>query len=138
VPVYYDLQSSLKGRVIEVALTKGSYCRKTGRQYEFNRDEGAWQSKVVGYVESTAASERCDGCVVGSVPRQKIVSPPRAGNLRLTGSVRTISCFKSRLRSLLLSLREGNSCNQQVGVEIGWDEIKRRTTPMWLRVSFEM
>jgi hypothetical protein len=40
--------------------------------------------------------------------------------------------------SITLSLREGNSCNQHVGVEIGWEEIKRRTAPLWLRVSYEM
>ena len=40
--------------------------------------------------------------------------------------------------SILLSFREGNSCNLHLGVEIGWEEIKRRTTPLWLRVSYEM
>ena len=40
--------------------------------------------------------------------------------------------------SITLSLREWNSCNQHVGVEIGWEEIKRRTAPLWLRVSYEM
>jgi hypothetical protein len=40
--------------------------------------------------------------------------------------------------SITLSLREGNSCNQHVGVEIGWEEIKRLTAPLWLRVSYEM
>ena len=40
--------------------------------------------------------------------------------------------------SINLNLEERNSCNQHVGVEIGWDEIKRRTSPLWLRVSFEM
>ena len=39
---------------------------------------------------------------------------------------------------ITLTLREGNSCNQHVGVEIGWEEIKRLTAPLWLRVSYEM
>jgi hypothetical protein len=241
VSTYYDLTSSFKGNVIELALTKGNYCRKAGRRYEFRRHAGTWQSKVVGYVESTAGSGRCDGCAVGSGAtysvRSQIADPPgqpsRAGNLRLTGSVRNISCSKDgdnvrcdaalnlnftntgstpliilqpqgeyefwhggtslalsekesrtnsfvydlngwpsvyqfpsyqKLAKLLdqsvpptgitrvlpanaswnwetsiaLVLQEGNSCNQQVGVEIGWEEIKRRPAPLWLRVSYEM
>ena len=103
VPEYYDLTSSFKGSVIEVALTKGNYCRKAGRLYEFRRQAGAWQLKVAGYIESTAVGGgRCDGCAIGSgavysVRRQITAppaSPPRAGKLRLTGSVRKISCSK--------------------------------------------
>ena len=239
---YYELTSSIKGSVIEVALTKGNYCRKSGRRYEFRRQAGAWQSKFVGYLESsTLSGDRCDGCAVGpganySVRRQITDSPasaPSTDNLRLTGSVGKISCSKdgryvrckaelnlkftntsntsliilqpqgefefwhggtslalsekesstnlfvydfsawpsiyrfpmyqslanlldqrvpptgitrvllpsaswSWDTSITLSLQEGNSCNQGVGVEIGWDEIKRRNTPLWLRVSYEM
>ncbi|HEY0729170.1 MAG TPA: hypothetical protein VGD38_13920, partial [Pyrinomonadaceae bacterium] len=40
--------------------------------------------------------------------------------------------------SITLNLQEGNTCNHRVGVEIGWEEIKRRTAPLWLRVSYEM
>ena len=40
--------------------------------------------------------------------------------------------------SIQLSFREGNSCNLHLGVEIGWEEIKRRAAPLWLRVSYEM
>ena len=40
--------------------------------------------------------------------------------------------------SITLNLREVNSCDQHVGVEIGWNEIKQRTSPLWLRVSYEM
>lgn len=40
--------------------------------------------------------------------------------------------------SIMFKLAEGNSCDQHVGVEIGWEEIKQRTTPLWLRVSYEM
>ena len=40
--------------------------------------------------------------------------------------------------SIRLALREGNTCNMHVGVEIGWEEIKRRNAPLWLRVSYEM
>lgn len=241
VPEYYDLTSSFKGSVIEVALTKGNYCRKAGRRYEFRRKAGAWQSNFVGYIESTAGDGRCDGCTVGSGATHSVfpqiaapaASLPHAGNLRLTGSVRKISCStdadyircKAELNlkftnlgstsliilqpqgdyqfwhggtslalsekesdansfvyqfsawpsvykfpmyknlanlldrsvppigitrvllpsaswswdtSIMLSLREGNSCNQHVGVEIGWEEIKRRRTPLWLRVSYEM
>jgi len=241
VPEYYDLTSSFKGNVIEVALTKGNYCRKNGSRYEFRRQAGAWQSKFLGYVESMAVGDRCDGCAVGSGATYPVLmkntahppSPPRTGNLRLTGSVRKVSCAKAadfirckaelnlrftntgstsliivqpqgeyefwhggtslalsekeastnsfvydssawpsiykfpmyqKLATLLdqsgppigitrvlrpsvswswdtsitLSLREGNSCNQRVGVEIGWEEIKQRTTPLWLRVSYEM
>ena len=237
VPEYYDLTSSFKGGVVEVALTKGNYCRKSGRRYEFRRHAGAWQSKVVGYVESTALGDRCEGCTVGSGAtysvHNKDASPPRTGDLRLTGSVQKISCSKEagyvrcqaglNLKftntgttsliilqpqgeyefwhggtslalsekesstnsfvydagawpsfyktpmyqslanlldqrvpptgitrvllpsaswnwdtSIMLSLREGNSCNQHVGVEIGWEEIKRQTTPLWLRVSYEL
>ena len=241
VPEYYDLSSSFKGSVIEIALTKGNYCRKAGRRYEFRRHAGAWQSKVVGYIEATTVGDRCDGCAIGSgvtysVPRrvtEPAGPPPRTGNLTLTGSVGKISCSKdvdfvrckaelnlkftntggtslimlqpqgeyefwhggsslalsekesgtksfvydfsawpsiykfpsyqrlaNRLdqsvpptgitrvllpsaswswdTSILLSFREGNSCNLHLGVEIGWEEIKRRTTPLWLRVSYEM
>ena len=245
VPEYYDLTSSFKGSVIEIALTKGNFCRKAGQRYEFRRQAGAWQSKVVGYVGSTDPSSRCDACAAGSgvtysvdhqFPNPRASSktePPRAGNLSLTGSVRKISCSKdadyvlckvemnlefsntgntsliivqpqgeyefwhggttlalsekeSRANSFVynvsawpsiykfpiyknlanlldqsvppagitrvllpsaswswdtsitLSVREGNYCNQHVGVEIGWEEIKRRTAPLWLRVSFEM
>ena len=242
VPEYYDLTSSFRGSVIEVALTKGNYCRKVGRRYEFRRQARAWQSKVVGYVESTASgSDRCDTCAVGSGVTYSALgqiiappaSPPHAGNLRLTGSVRKISCSKdadyirckadlnltftntgntsliilqpqgeyefwhggtflalsekesitnsfvydtsawpsiykepmyqslanaldrrvpptgitrvllpsanwSWDTSITLSLGERNSCNQRVGVEIGWEEIKRRNIPLWLRVAYEM
>lgn len=241
VPEFYDLASSFKGSKIEAALTKGNYCRKSGRRYEFRRKAGAWQSRVIGYVESTGMGDRCDGCVVGSGATYSVLrqitnppaSPPRAGNLRLTGSVRKTSCSKdadyvrckaelnlkftntgsmpviilqpqgeyefwhggtslalsekesgtnsfvysvsgwpsvyefpiyqslanlldqsvpptgitrvllpsaswSWDTSITLSLREWNSCNQHVGVEIGWEEIKRRTAPLWLRVSYEM
>ena len=241
---YYDLSSSFKDGVIEIALTKGNYCRKAGRRYEFRRRAGAWESRVAGYVESTAGGDRCEGCAVGSgitysvdgqfpVPSSSSKTESRAGNLRLTGSVRKISCSKdadyvrckaelnlkftntgstsliilqpqgeyefwhggtslalsekeSRTNSFVynfgawpsiykfpmyrnlanvldqsappagltrvlqpsaswswdtsiaLSLREGNTCNQHVGVEIGWEEIKRRTAPLWMRVSYEM
>jgi len=241
IPEYYDLISSFKDSVIELALTKGNYCRKAGHRYEFRRDVKTWQSRVVGYVESTAVGGRCDGCVAGSGAtyslRSQIEEPSaqasRAGNLRLTGSVRNISCSRDaeyvrcdvalnlkftnvgsppliilqpqgdyefwhggsslalserdsrthslvydlnhwpsvyqspeyqKLASLLdqsappggitrvlpanaswnwetsipLVLQEGNSCNQHVGVEIGWEEIKRRPAPLWLRVSYEM
>jgi hypothetical protein len=37
-----------------------------------------------------------------------------------------------------MNLQEGNTCDQHVGVEIGWEDIKRRTAPLWLRVSYEM
>lgn len=245
VPEFYDLTSSFKGNVIEVALTKGNFCKMAGRRYEFRRQRGTWQSKVVGYVELTGGGGRCDGCAIGSgvtytvdrqfpdVPASLKTEPPRAGTLRLTGAVRKISCSKDanyvrckaevkltftntgsmpliilqpqgeyefwhgrttlalsekeshaksfvydstawpsiykfpmyeNLANLLdqsipatgitrvllpsaswswdtsikLSLQEGNSCNQHVGVEIGWAEIKRRTAPLWLRVSYEM
>lgn len=240
VPEFYDLSSDFKGNKIEVALMKGNYCRKIGRRYEFRRQARAWQSKVVGYVESTG-SGRCDGCAVGSGMTYSVdrvfpappAPPPRAGNLRLTGSVRKVSCSKDtnyirckvdvnltftntgsasliilqpqgeyelwhggttlalsekeshanslvyefgawpsvykfpmykNLANLLdqsvppagitrvlpsnaswnwdtsikLSLQERNSCNQHVGVEIGWEEIKKLTAPLWLRLSYEM
>lgn len=241
VPEFYDLTSFFKGNVIEVALMKGNYCRQMGPRYEFRRRAGAWQSKVVGYIESNNVDGRCEGCAVGSgetywVRRKNTdpaAAPPRADNLRLTGSVRKISCSKEtdRVRckadvnltftntgstsliilqpqgeyefwhggttlalsekesransfvyvvsawpsiykfpmyknlanlldqsvppagvtrvlssnaswswdtSITLSLQERNSCNQHVGVEIGWDEIKKRTAPLWLRLSYEM
>ena len=240
VPEFYDLSSFFKGKVIEVALMKGNYCKKVGRQYEFRRQAGAWRPKVSGYVESTG-SGRCDGCAVGSGMTYSVdrvipgppAAQPRAGDLRLTGSVRKISCSKDtdiirckvdvnltftntgstsliilqpqgeyelwhggttlalsenessaksfvydfsawpsiykfpmyrNLANLLdqsvppagitqvlpsnaswswdtsitLSLQERNSCNQHVGVEIGWEEIKKRTAPLWLRLSYEM
>ena len=40
--------------------------------------------------------------------------------------------------SITLSLQERNSCNSRVGVEIGWEEIKGLTDPLWLRLSYEM
>jgi hypothetical protein len=239
VPEYYDLTSSFKGSVIELALTKGNYCWKSGPRYEFRREAGAWHSKVVGYIESTSLGDRCYGCAVGSgltysvKNTERPASPLRTGNLRLTGSVRKINCSKEteyvqckaelNLKfnntgsrsliilqpqgeyefwhggtslalsekesstnsfvydseawpsfyrfpmyqtlanlldqsapptgvtrvllpnaswnwdtSIMLSLREVNSCNQHVGVEIGWNEIKQRTSPLWLRVSYEM
>lgn len=245
VPEYYDLTTSFKRGVIEVALTKGNFCKKAGQRYEFRRQAGAWQSKVTGFVRSIGVAARCDGCVVGSGETDSVdhqfpvpstsskTEPPRAGNLSLTGSVRKISCSKNadhvrckadvNLKftntgstsliilqpqgeyelwhggttlalsekeslansfvyhlgawpsvykfpmyqnlanvldqsvppagvtrvllpsaswnwdtSITLALREGNYCNQHVGVEIGWDEIKRRTVPLWLRVSYEM
>ena len=242
VPEFYDLTSTFKGSVIEVALVKGNYCIKSGQRYEFRRKAGAWQAKVIGSVETgSSISGRCDGCVIGSGVTYSIrrqiknppASPPRAGNLLLTGSVRKISCAKdadyvrctvelnlkftntastpliilqpqgeytfwqggrylalseeeSRANSFVynvrgwpsvyetpmyqnlanlldqstpptgitrvlppnaswswdtsitLNLQEGNTCNQHVGVEIGWEELKRRTAPLWLRVSYEM
>jgi hypothetical protein len=241
VPEFYDLSSSFKGSVIEVALMKGNYCRKAGRRYEFRRRAGTWQAKAVGYVEGTLIGGRCEGCVVGSGATYSVrgqtterpASLPRAGNLRLTGSVRKISCAKdadyvrckvelnltftntgstsliilqphgqyelwqgatslalsekeSRMNSFVydfsawpsvyrfpiyqelanlldqsappagitrvlepsaswswdtsitLSFLEANTCNQHVGVEIGWEGIKRRTAPLWMRVSYEM
>lgn len=245
VPEYYDLSSSFKDNVVEVALTKGNYCRKAGRRYEFRRHNQAWQSKVIGYVQSTGGSGRCDGCAIESGAAYSVAAqfpsndsatenqPARVDNLRLTGSVQKISCSKdadyvrckaelslkftntgnmsliilqphgdyefwhgattlaltekaSRANSfvysvgawpsfyqspeyqnlaklldqpappegstrvllpgaswnwdtsVMLSLQDGNSCNQHVGVEIGWEEIKRRPEPLWLRVSYEM
>jgi hypothetical protein len=239
VPEYYDLSSTFKGSAIELALTRGNFCVRSGRRYEFRGNAGTWQAKVIGEVESgTIAGGRCDGCVVGSgatysVRPKRPASPPRAGNLRLTGSVGRISCAKDadyvgcnielnlkftntsgtpviilqpqgeyalwhgatslapseqesrtnslvysaggwpsvdkspmyeRLANLLdqttppkqitrvlppsaswtwdtsitLNLHEGSTCNQHVGVEIGWDAIKQRTTPLWLSVSSEL
>jgi len=242
VPEYYDLSSTFKGSAIEMALTKGNYCVKSGRQYEFRRKARKWEARVVGDVDSgTIGGGRCDGCVVGSGAtysvRRQIADPPapppRADNLRLTGSVRKTSCSKERnyiqckvelnltfrnagstpvimlqphgdyefwygaislalseqesrtnsfvydfgawpsvykfpkyqnLANLLdqsapppgvtrvlppsaswswntsitMNLQEGNTCDQYVGVEIGWEDIKRRTAPLWLRVSYEM
>lgn len=241
VPEYYDITTSFKGSVIKVDVAKGNYCKKVGRRYEFRRQAGAWQSKLAGYFESNLMeSVRCDGCIIGSGETYSGRSqstnpaiPPRTGDLRLTGSVRKISCSKDvdyigcnidlNLRftntgntsliilqphgeyafwhggislalsekesnsyslvyrtsywpsiykfpmyenlanlldqsvpppgltrvllpnaswswdtSIKLTLREGNSCDQHVGVEIGWEEIKRRSAPLWLRVSYEM
>lgn len=239
-PEFYDLTATFKGSVIEVAFTKGNYCRKAGRRYEFRRVAGTWQSKVTGAVETGAVSGRCEGCVIGSgatysVRRQlgEPAPPLRPGNLRLTGSVRKTTCSRdanhvackveldlkftntagtpliilqpqgeydfwhggtslalsaedsntnsfvydasawpsvyetpmyrnlaklldqsvpptgitrvlppnaswSWNTSITLNLQEGNTCNHRVGVEIGWEEIKRRTAPLWLRVSYEM
>lgn len=39
--------------------------------------------------------------------------------------------------TIQLGVAEENSCNFSVGVEIGWNEIKR-LSPLWLRVSYEM
>jgi hypothetical protein len=100
VPEFYDLSSTFKGSAIELALTKGNYCVKSGQQYEFRRKAGTWQAKVVGEVESgMIAGGRCEGCAVGSgatysVRPKRPALPPRAGNLRLTGSVAKISCAK--------------------------------------------
>lgn len=244
VPEYYEFTwRSIKRDVLEVSLTKGNYCVKAGRRYEFRRKAGAWQAKVVGDVEfNTGSGSRCYGCAVGSgatysvrpqiTNRPAALAPP-AGNLRLTGSVGKVDCSKddkyvrcnaelnlkftniastpviilqpsgeykfwhggtslalseeeSRANSLvyiasawpsvykfpmyqtlanlldqsdpppgvtrvllpnaswnwdtsiMLKLAEGNSCDQQVGVEIGWEEVKQRNTPLWLRVSYEM
>lgn len=241
VPEFYEFSWRLKGSAFEASLTKGNYCRRSGRRYEFRRRSGAWQSKVVAEVEATSVGSRCDGCVVGSGATYSVrnkkpkppASPTRADNLLLTGSVRGISCAKdanyirckvgldleftnagstpliilqphgeyefwhgasslalseqeSRANSfvydsgawpsiykfpmyqtlanlldqkippagvtrvlrpseswswdtsIMLSLLEANSCSQHVGVEIGWQEVKRRTVPLWLRVSYEM
>ena len=40
--------------------------------------------------------------------------------------------------SIWLRFLESNSCNQHVGVEIGWKEVKKLSAPLWLRVSYEM
>ena len=40
--------------------------------------------------------------------------------------------------TITFRLVEGNTCHQYVGVEIGWEEIKHRTAPLWMRVSYEM
>lgn len=40
--------------------------------------------------------------------------------------------------SILFRFLESNSCNQHVGVEIGWKEVKKLSAPLWLTVSFEM
>ena len=242
VPEYYDITSTFKGGVIEVDLAKGNYCKKVGRRYEFRRQEAGWQSKLVNDIESTSMEDaRCDGCVIGSgatysIPRRSATSPATPLHtevLRLTGSVRKISCSKdadyigctvelalkftntgstslimlqphgeyefwhggtslalsekesdtysfvynsaawpsiykfpmyeslaklldqsapppgltrvllpnaswSWDTSIKLALREGNTCNMHVGVEIGWEEIKRRAAPLWLRLSYEM
>ena len=241
VPEFYDLTSFFEDGVIDITLTKGNYCKKVGRRYEFRRQTGAWQGKVAGYIESTGGGGRCEGCAVGSGMTYSVdhqfpvaaVPSPRAENLRLTGSVRKISCSKdtdyvrckvdvsltftntgdtsliilqpqgeyefwhggttlalsekeSRANSFVyngggwpsvyktplyqnlanlldqnippagitrvlpanaswswdtsiqLNLQERNSCAQRVGVEIGWEEIKRQTAPLWLRLSYEM
>jgi hypothetical protein len=36
------------------------------------------------------------------------------------------------------SFNEENNCDGDVGVEIGWKEIKKLSTPLWLEVSYEM
>lgn len=245
VPEYYDLSSSFTGRSVEVALTKGNYCRKAGRQYEFRRETGTWKSKAIGYVESTAGTELCEGCAVGSgaiyTVKNQFRKPElltsneraRATDLRLSGVIERVSCARDadyirceaalklsftnisstplimlqpigeykfwhgantlalsekesrdysyvyssgawphvdegpmyrKLADLLdqpnppadvtrilkvgeswswttavkFHLKEGNSCNQHVGVEIGWQEIKRRSEPMWLTLSYEI
>jgi hypothetical protein len=40
--------------------------------------------------------------------------------------------------TIQLRFLESNSCNQHVGVEIGWKEVKKLSAPLWLRVSFEL
>lgn len=35
-------------------------------------------------------------------------------------------------------LQEENACDGTVGVEIGWKEIKKLSSPLWLQVSYEM
>lgn len=40
--------------------------------------------------------------------------------------------------SVTFRVGEVNSCHGAVGVEIGWDELKRLAAPLWLRVSYEM
>ena len=245
VPEYYDVSSSFERRSVEVALTKGNYCRKAGRRYEFSREKGAWQSKAIGYVEATSGETRCEGCVVGSGATYTVqnqfgkpespISNDRAQrtDLRLSGAIDRVTCARdagyirceaalnlsftnlgntplimvqpigeynfwhgsttlaltekeSRAHSYVydssawphvyrfpmyrklaylldrpnppadvtrilrageswnwitavkFALNEGNSCNQHVGVEIGWQEIKQRPEPMWLTLSYEL
>jgi hypothetical protein len=40
--------------------------------------------------------------------------------------------------SIMVYLQERNSCNQHVGVQAGWQEIKALSSPLWLTVSYEM
>lgn len=40
--------------------------------------------------------------------------------------------------SITFGVGEVNRCDGSVGVEIGWEEIKRLAAPLWLRVSYEM
>lgn len=40
--------------------------------------------------------------------------------------------------TIRLTVTEENSCHGFKGVEIGWNEIKKLSSPVWLRVSYEM
>lgn len=40
--------------------------------------------------------------------------------------------------TIQLGLAEDNTCSGSIGVEIGWNEIKKLSSPVWLKVSYEM
>lgn len=40
--------------------------------------------------------------------------------------------------TIQLGLAADNTCSESTGVEIGWKEIKKLSSPVWLRVSYEM
>lgn len=40
--------------------------------------------------------------------------------------------------TIKLGIAEENSCSGSTGVEIGWREIKKLSSPIWLQISYEM
>ncbi|HZN09250.1 MAG TPA: hypothetical protein VFB65_20820 [Pyrinomonadaceae bacterium] len=239
---YYELRDiKIHDDYVELWISKGNYCKKTGTGYELRKKDGEWKAKIVRSTESyMVTGSVCLGCKTGSGSVYKLKhateakEPPPRKDLLLTGNVLATRCkpgqgknifcdldvslefsnhgsqpviilqphgmfefwqggeslaltkaeseaynyvysreeWPSLSRSeeyrqlaegldqptpprsltraiapgeswkwktkILLVVAEQNTCDEAVGVAIGWREIKRLSAPVWLRVSYEM
>jgi len=89
--------------------------------YNYVYSHGAWPSVYRWEMYRVLAEKLDQATPPANVTR--IIAPSESWN------------YKTTVR---LKLNEEKTCNYSMGVEIGWKEIKKLTSPVWMEVSFEM
>jgi hypothetical protein len=103
---YYELRDTkIERDYIEVWLTKGNYCKKTGAEYQFRKEHGKWKAQIARTSESfTASGTTCLGCKTGSGSLYKLKlgtaqaalkELPKRKDLLLTGKALAIRCKRN-------------------------------------------
>ncbi len=128
VPEYYEFRDiKIQRDFVELWLSKGNYCKKTGTGYQFRKEEGKWKAKPNGFSEiSTSSGTVCVGCKTGSgsvygwkkngTAQATQSSEPKT--LRLTGKALGVRCRRTQTKYIRcevdLSLNFSNRGNEPI------------------------
>lgn len=123
---YYELRDiKIHDDKVELWISKGNYCKKTGTGYELRKKDGEWTAKIVRSTETfMGTGSVCLGCKTGSGSVYKLKhateakEPPPRKDLLLTGNMLAIRCKPDAPRYIFcevdLSLEFSNQGNQPV------------------------